>query len=105
MAFPLSIVTPEGPVFHGDVESVSATGINGSFGILANHAPMSSALEAGPVTIKEDGKDVFLAVGAGILEVSDNNVHVLADNAEKVADLEEAKAKAKELGERLKAFD
>jgi hypothetical protein len=45
--FSLTIVTPEGNVFDGQVEYVSAMGIVGSLGILANHAPMICALKAG----------------------------------------------------------
>ena len=47
MAVAVSILTPEGKVFEGDVYSVSAPGALGSFGVLEGHAPMIAALGTG----------------------------------------------------------
>ena len=105
MAYPLSIVTPEGAIYKGEVESVSANGVEGYFGVLTGHAPMIVALQSGPVTVKTAEETFYIAVGAGILEVSDKTVQLLADNAEKVDDLNAAKEKSSELEEKLKAFD
>ena len=37
----LRIVSPDSVVFDGEVRSVQFMGIDGSYGILANHAPSS----------------------------------------------------------------
>ena len=50
-AFQLSIVTPEGQVYEDQVEGVVAPGEWGSFGVLAFHAPMVAALEAGVLSV------------------------------------------------------
>lgn len=38
--FRLRIITPEGPVFEGEVGLISMRSSVGSFGVMANHAPM-----------------------------------------------------------------
>ena len=105
MAFDLSILTPEGAIYQGEASSITAEGVQGNFGVLSGHAPMISALNAGPVKVDTGTETLFFAVGDGVLEVANNSVKVLADNAEKAESLDEAKSLSKELGERLKAFE
>ena len=100
--FPLQIITPEGNVWQGEAESVSAAGVAGSFGVLANHAPMISALAPGPLTVKGDGTTRFYAASEGTLEVRpDHRVVLLVDYAEPFDSAEEASKKAKELLDQL----
>ena len=81
--FKLSILTPEGEIYCGDAVSVIAPGIDGSFGIWANHAPMMAALGIGEIIYRTpDGESVEIAVAGGMLEVSNNAVSLLADVAE-----------------------
>ena len=59
--FNLQIVTPEREVFNGPVEMVSLPGLDGSFGVLRNHAPLIAALDAGVVSIFDpDGAELYL---------------------------------------------
>ncbi len=94
--FNLFILTPGGVAYQGDVESLVAPGTNGFFGVLASHAPMIAATLPGVFKIKED-KEIFFAVGNGMLEVSSGNVNFLVDHAERVDDATSAKNKALEL--------
>ena len=93
--FKLSILTPKGIVYENKVESLVAPGANGFFGVLAHHAPMIAATLPGVFRLKEN-KEMFFAVGNGMLEVSHGNVNFLADHAEPAKDAEEAKSKAQE---------
>ena len=78
----LTIVTPLGEVFNGPVESVSARGQLGHFGVLAGHAAMISSLAEGVLKITSEGTNQFFAHQSGILEVKpDHNVLVLVDDA------------------------
>jgi F-type H+-transporting ATPase subunit epsilon len=43
----LEIVSPEAKLFKGEVTSVTVPGVDGSFQILNNHAPIVSILEKG----------------------------------------------------------
>ena len=44
-----SLVAPEREVFSGEVDRVDAPGVEGDFGVLANHAPFMTALREGVV--------------------------------------------------------
>ena len=88
----LSIITPLGKIFNGQVSSIVAPGTSGSFGILAHHAPMVASLRDGPLTIREETGNMFYKVHAGVLEVdSQSDVLLLADGVEQVKSLEDAK--------------
>lgn len=81
--FNLQIVTPEREVFNGPVEMVSLPGLDGSFGVLRNHAPLIAALDAGVVSIFDpDGAEDKLAIGGGFFQVAKNQAIILADSAE-----------------------
>ena len=49
-----SVLTPEGPVFAGDVDSVSAVAADGSIGVLPGHAPLITALGDGELPTSFD---------------------------------------------------
>ena len=95
--FNLQIVTPEREVFNGPVEAVKLPGLEGSFGVLADHAPMIAALEAGPLEITDaQGQRMRLAVGGGFFQVANDVAMVLADSAEFAADINVERATASE---------
>lgn len=75
----LDILTPEGNVFSGEVNSVQLPGIDGLFQILNNHAPLISALRPGKVKVEgASGKQVF-QIKSGIVEVLQNKISVLTE--------------------------
>ena len=81
--FSLQIVTPEREVYSSQVESVTLPGLESSFGVLRNHAPLIAALEAGIVRIVDaELKEINLAVGGGFFQVAKNQAILLADSAE-----------------------
>ncbi|MFZ1620076.1 F0F1 ATP synthase subunit epsilon [Dokdonella sp.] len=96
------IVSAEKEIFHGNVSMVIATGEMGELGIAPRHAPLITRLKPGQVRLKlENGEEQFFYVSGGILEVQPQVVTVLADTAERAADLDEAAArKAKDEAER-----
>jgi len=60
-----SLVSPEREVFSGLVDQVDAPGVEGDFGVLADHAPFMTALREGPVTVFDgSNKRVFNVHGA-----------------------------------------
>jgi F-type H+-transporting ATPase subunit epsilon len=95
--FNLSVVTPEREIFTAPVESVTAPGMAGSFGVMANHAPIVAALEAGLVKIRDaEGRDLRLFVGGGFFQMSNNSAQLLADSAEFSSEINAERAKAAE---------
>ncbi|MFK5855631.1 MAG: ATP synthase F1 subunit epsilon [Bacteroidota bacterium] len=75
----LEIITPDTTIFKGEAELVQLPGIDGSFEILNNHAPLISALKQGKIKIKRNGKEEFFDVNGGVIEVLDNKVLILAE--------------------------
>jgi F-type H+-transporting ATPase subunit epsilon len=76
----LEIITPDKSVFTGEVSLVQLPGIDGSFEILNNHAPLISVLKKGKIKIKnEKGEEQFFEVMGGVVEVLKNKVLILAE--------------------------
>ncbi|HEX8465479.1 MAG TPA: ATP synthase F1 subunit epsilon [Abditibacterium sp.] len=95
--FTLQIVTPEREIFNAPVDAVQAPGMEGSFGVLANHAPMVAALTPGLVRVTDaDGRELRLFVGGGFFQVSNNIAMLLADSAEFAGDINADRAKQAE---------
>ncbi len=81
--FELMIATPLGWAVRDDAESLIVPGTEGYLGVLANHAPLMTALGIGALTYRDSsGYDHIFAVNEGFLEVSDNVVTIIADTAE-----------------------
>ena len=82
MSFQLSIVTPAGPAFEGQVDFITAPGLMGGFQVYSGHMPMVAALKAGPAKVNIAGKDTIFNLDSGVLEVKPNHdVLVLVDQA------------------------
>jgi len=87
------LLTPEGSSFEGQVESVRVPGSNGNFQMLHNHAPIVSSLGIGKISIKqEDQKILNFAVSGGFVEMSDNQLTILAEKAEKSTEINREEA-------------
>ncbi len=101
--FPLSIVTPERTVVSETVASVQIPASTGSMGILAGHAPLLAELGVGECVVRlPNGAEETYAIAGGTVEVSREQVTVLADTAERAADIdlnsaEESLASARQL--------
>ena len=88
----LEIVTPEGVTYSEDVEMVTLPGSEGEMGIYPNHVPLMTQVVAGEVTARRDGRDEWLAVGDGFVEVTGERVAILTDMAVRADNVDEAKA-------------
>lgn len=94
----LSIVTPNGEIFNGDVKSVTLPGKEGEFGVLPSHASLVSALTVGVIEIeKKDAVKEAVAINWGHVKVSEDSVDVLVDGAVSLANDEES-----DISEKLK---
>jgi F-type H+-transporting ATPase subunit epsilon len=88
----LEIITPEAKVFSDAVEMVTLTGSEGEMGILPQHMPLMTQLVGGEITARKEGKDIFLAVGDGFVQVTGERVSILTDMAIRAEDIDEARA-------------
>jgi F-type H+-transporting ATPase subunit epsilon len=87
----LEIVTPEGVTYSESVEMVTLPGSEGEMGIYPNHVPLMTQVAAGEVAARRNGRDEFLAVGDGFVEITGERVAILTDMAIKAENIDEAK--------------
>ncbi len=73
----LTIARVDGSVFDGDVVSVNVPGSEGDMTILADHAPLVSALKAGTITVATEASTETFEVTRGTLEIHNNHATVL----------------------------
>ena len=87
--FKVEVLTPEGPVFEGEVEMLSTRTEVGSIGILAHHTPLLGMLA--PTELKlhvSDSETIRFAQGEGYIQVADNHALVLVEEAFKPEELD-----------------
>jgi len=107
----LDVVTAERVVFSDEVDVIIAPGIEGQLGVLPHHTPLMTMLKPGELLVRKDGEEFSLVITGGFLEVRPNRVIVLADAAERVEEIdmaraEEARRRAQErLKERIPEVD
>lgn len=82
MALELTIVTPEGQAYHGEVEYVVLPGVEGDFGVLEGHEPFLSALKSGTLELSANGAKRFAAVSRGFAEIHGDKVTVMVGTCE-----------------------
>ncbi len=77
-SFQLTIATPDGVVFDGEVTSLVVPAAEGYLGIWANHAPLVATLREGRLTYRlSDGAERSGSVGGGAIEVLQNRATLL----------------------------
>ena len=103
--FPLEIYALDKTAFVGPCESLVVPAMDGEFGVLAGHEPVVIAITAGELRYTAGGETVALAVGEGFMEVTELEVYVLVDFAEKADEIDviRAEAAAKRAQERIQA--
>ena len=75
----VDILTPDAKLFSGEATYVGLPGVDGSMGILDNHAALVTTLQAGQVIVRTAGGEESFDVQGGSVEVLNNVVTVLAE--------------------------
>src|SRR5690349_8926804 len=88
----LEIVTPDARTYSEDVEMVTLPGTEGEMGIYPQHVPLMTQIVPGEVIARKDGRDYFLAVGEGFVEITGQRVAIMTDMAMRAENIDEAKA-------------
>ena len=94
--FALSLVTPDGAAFEGEVEMLVVPGDAGEIGVLARHAPLVAMLKAGSTRIyrDRDSQDVLeFATGPGFFKVEQDRALALVDDAVEAREIDDARAR------------
>lgn len=88
----LDIITPEAVVFSEQVEMVTLPGLEGQIGVLPDHVALMTQIVPGEMAVRRDGRDRFMAVGEGLVEITGDRVAVLTVMAIAAENIDVAKA-------------
>jgi F-type H+-transporting ATPase subunit epsilon len=91
--FQLEIVTPEKMVVKDVAEEIQIPGRNGYLGVLPGHAPLITELAVGEISYRKDSQTHYLAVAWGFAEVLPDKVTILAETAERAAEIDVPRAR------------
>lgn len=101
----VDIVTPDEHAYQGPANGVRAPGVDGSFEVRKDHAPMISAFGIGPLIVKTQAAHeyadihndrIIFATSGGFLEIVDNKVTVLAETVEPASEIDVERAESAE---------
>jgi F-type H+-transporting ATPase subunit epsilon len=73
---------------------VTLPGSEGELGVYPNHVPLLTTLNPGELRVLKGGKESFLAIGEGFVEITGSTVSVLTDMALAPAVIDESAAEA-----------
>lgn len=88
----LEIVTPEATVYSEDVDMVTLPGVEGQLGVLPQHTRLMTQMVPGEMIVRRSGEDHFLAVGEGLVEITNDRVAIATNMAVAVENIDEAAA-------------
>lgn len=93
------LVALSGTKFDDDVYEVILPTLDGEIGVLQDHMPLVSVATTGAIAVRRDAKDSdakreFFATNGGVIEISDNTLRVLVDEADEADEINEAEAEA-----------
>ncbi len=95
MALQVELVSPEDLLYSGQCTQVLARTTEGDIAFLTGHAPFIGVLTPGAVRLwTVDGTQTAAAVRGGFVEVSDDRVTILSDDAEPAGGIDAAQARA-----------
>jgi F-type H+-transporting ATPase subunit epsilon len=107
--FHFQLVAISGKKFDEDVYEVILPTLDGEIGVLQDHMPLVSVATTGMIVVRRNQKDPdhareFFASSGGVIEVSNNTLRVLVDEADHAEDLNEAEIqKALDRAQKMKA--
>jgi F-type H+-transporting ATPase subunit epsilon len=103
------LVSLSGVKFDQDVYEVILPTLDGQIGVLTDHMPLISAATSGVISVRKSPKDPdsameHFATFGGVIEIANNNLRVLVDEADHGESISEAEAQAAlERAQKMKA--
>lgn len=82
MSLNVRVITPDKVVWDADAEEIILPSSTGQLGILADHAPLLTALDIGVMRLKVDGNWTSIVLMEGFAEVENNKITILSNGAE-----------------------
>jgi F-type H+-transporting ATPase subunit epsilon len=95
----LQLVTITGTKYDDDAYEVLLSTLDGEIGVLQDHMPLIAAITNGVISVRKNTKDPdrereFFATNGGVLDVENNTLHVIVDEADHADDISAAEAQA-----------
>ncbi len=104
-----TLYTLNGVKYDDDAYEITIPTLDGEIGVLPNHMPLISVASHGAIMVRktpqerDDQRDVF-AISGGTIQVEDNTLKILVDEADHADELNEQEVKeAYALAEKMKA--
>ncbi len=107
--FHFQLVSISGKKFDEDVYEVVLPTLDGEIGVLKDHMPLVSVATTGAIIVRRNPKDTdlqreYFVTNGGVIEVSDNILRVLVDEADHADDINEAEVqKALKRAQKIKS--
>ena len=92
--FNLDIVTPTQNLDVIEIDYLRCPGINGSFGIMANHQDGIFSLDIGEIMIQSKSDTKYYSISGGFAEINENEVCLLVETIELSTDIDISRAKS-----------
>ncbi len=97
--FRFQLVSLTGTKFDEDVYEVILPTMEGDIGVLQDHMPLVSVATNGAIIVRRNPKDAdrdreFFATNGGVIDVTNNVLRVLVDEADHADTINEAEAQA-----------
>jgi F-type H+-transporting ATPase subunit epsilon len=107
--FHFLLVSLSGKKFDDEVYEVVLPTLDGEIGVLEHHMPLVSVATTGAIAVRRNAKDSdaqreYFATNGGAIEIADNTMRVLVDEADHADEINEAEVqKALERAQKMKA--
>jgi F-type H+-transporting ATPase subunit epsilon len=88
----LEVVTPDATVYSEDVDMVTLPGVEGQMGVHPQHVRLMTQLVPGELIVHKGGHDEFMAVGEGLVEITNERVCIVTNMAIAIDKIDEAAA-------------
>ena len=85
MSLQIKVITPEKVIWSETSDQIVLPAVTGDLGILKDHAPLVTVLDAGVVRKRNDSKWTPLILFGGFAEVENNQVTILGNGAEEIS--------------------
>jgi len=97
--FRFKLVSLSGKKFDSEVYEVSLPTKDGQIGVLSHHMPLISVVKHGAIMVRKNQKDgdslrEYFATNGGVIEVANNELKVLVDEADHADEINQAEAQA-----------
>lgn len=97
--FHFKLVSQTGTKFDQDVSEVILPTLDGQIGIMTGHMPLVSVVDNGVISVRLNPRDsarklIYFATNGGVIEMENNLLNVLVDEADHEDSINEAEAQA-----------